>query len=64
MKKLFNGIALLGSVIAAPAMAHLGHDHSAIYAAGESHPVSGGEPLVMVALTMLALYLVLKAVRK
>jgi hypothetical protein len=64
MKKLFNGITLLASMMAAPVMAHLGHDHAAIYAAGESHPVSGSEPLVMVALTMLALYLVLKAVRK
>jgi len=62
MKKLISFLSL--STLSSLAIAHGFHDHSAIYAAGESHPVSGLEHALLLATVIGAVYLSLKLFRK
>lgn len=58
---IFAVLALLSN----PLFAHTGHgDHTAIYAAGESHPLIGNEHLLVISLVMALVYAALRFIRK
>ena len=52
------------SVFSGAAVAHVGHDHSMIYAAGQAHPVLGLGEMLLLSLTVSAVYLILRLIRK
>ena len=65
MKNIFSYIAIAFlSLLSGVASAHLGHgEHAAVYAS-QPHPVFGLQEILVVALTVSAIYLVLRLVRK
>jgi hypothetical protein len=65
MKKLISSFTVAGLLaMSSQLMAHIGHDHSAVYAAGEFHPAAGMEQGILLAAIAGVVYLSLKLFRK
>jgi len=66
MKKIITAAATLSlSSFSSAVLAHMGHgSHQAILAAGEAHSMLGFEHVLLIAASMVGLYLVLDRVRK
>ena len=65
MNNIFSYVAITFlSLLSGVASAHMGHgEHAAVYAS-QSHPVFGMQEILVVAVTVSAVYLVLRLVRK
>jgi hydrogenase/urease accessory protein HupE len=66
MNKIFSFLALITlSLFSVSVLAHTGHgDHSAIYASGQAHPAIGQGELVILSLTLAAVFLAIRWLRK